>query len=56
MPGKKDVVTVRTSGLTNQKQRKCLLLDDIVDIHRKYLETHLENPIDKSKFFKLCPL
>ena len=31
MPGKKDVVTVRTSGIHKQKQHKHLLLDDIVE-------------------------
>ena len=31
-------------------------MDDIVDIHRKYLETYSENPIGKSKFFELRPL
>ena len=28
-------------------------MDDIVDIHHKYLESHPENPIGKSKFFEL---
>ena len=31
-------------------------MDDIVDIHRKYLETYQENPIGKPKFFELRPL
>ena len=56
MPGKNDVVTMKTSGTRKQKQRQRLLVDDIVDIHRKYLENHPENPIGKSKFFELRPL
>ena len=55
MPGKKDVISTKTNG-TKEKKRKRLLLDDISDVHRMYLEEHPDNLIGKSKFFQLRPL
>lgn len=52
MQGKKDVISTKTNGT----KRKRLLLDDISNVHRMYLEEHTDNPIGKSNFFQLRPL
>ena len=55
MLGKKDMISTKTNG-TKEKKRKRLLLDDISNVHRMYLEEHPDNPTEKSKFFQLRPL
>ena len=49
------ISTERDDG-TKEKKRKRLLLDDISNVHRKYLDEHPDHPIGKSKFFQLRPL
>ena len=56
MPGKKDVLSTNDGDGTKIKKRKRLLLEDIEEVHQKYLEQHPDNPIGKSKFFELRPL
>ena len=56
LPGKKDVISTKHDHGTKEKKRKKLLLDDISNVYRKYLEEHPDHPIGKSKFFQLRPL
>ena len=56
LPGKKDMISTKCDGGTKEKKRKILLLDDISNVHRNYLDEHQDHPIGKSKFFQLRPL
>ena len=49
------MISTKTNG-TKEKKRKRLLLDDISNVHKMYLEEHPDNPIGKRKFFQLRPL
>ena len=56
LPGKKDMISTKHDDGTKEKKRKRLLLDEICNVHRKYLDEHPDHPIGKSKFFQLRPL
>ena len=53
MPGKKDVLSAADKNGAKIEKGKWLLLDDISEVHKKYLEEYPENPNGKTKFFEL---
>ena len=55
MPGKKDVLSVKTGSDLKEKKRKRLLLDDIDNLHNQYNSTYPDNTVGRSKFFDLRP-
>ena len=55
LPGKKDVISTKRGDSTKEKKRR-LLLNDISNVQRTYLEQHPFQLIGKSKFFQLKSL
>ena len=53
MPGKKDVLSVKTGSDLKEKKRKRLLLDDIDNLHNLYNSTYPDNTVGRSMFFEL---
>ena len=44
LPGKKDMISTEQDDGTKEKKRKRLLLDDISNVHRKYIDQHPDHP------------